>query len=80
MQFDDGKTQWLLTPVKAKAKKGGGTLKSWARRRLLVPAIVLAAYWIGTNSADGTAAPQHTPRPAYTQPANSPTLTIVEAP
>jgi hypothetical protein len=71
MQFDDGKTQWLLTPVKAVAKESGATLKAWARRWLLIPLIVVLAYWIGTHNADGTTTgPATTPRTAYTQPAD----------
>lgn len=65
MKFDDGKTQWLLTPVKAATASRWPVLK----RRGMVVLAVLAAYWIGTNSADGTASPATTPRPAYTQPA-----------
>lgn len=62
MKLDDGKTQWLLTPVKA------ATASRWPifKRRILIVLAVLLAYWIGTNSADGTANPATTPRPAYT--------------
>lgn len=70
MKFDDGKTQWLLTPVQAKAKESGATLKAWARRWLLIPLIVVLAYWVGTHNADGTTGPATTPRTAYTQPAD----------
>ncbi|NUK94007.1 hypothetical protein HRW16_19650 [Streptomyces lunaelactis] len=70
MKFDNA-TQWLLTPVQAKAKESGATLKAWARRWLLIPLIVVLAYWIGTHNADGTTTgPATTPRTTYTQPAD----------
>lgn len=67
----DNTTQWLLTPVQAKAKASVPPLKAWARRWLLIPLIVVLAYWIGTHNADGnTTGPATTPRTAYTQPAD----------
>jgi len=64
-------TQWTVTFAPAAPTPAptpaGARLRAKARRWGLTALAVLAAYWIGTANADGTAA--RPPAPAYTQPA-----------
>ncbi|MCL7370430.1 hypothetical protein [Streptomyces ardesiacus] len=63
-------TQWTVTLAPAgQTVPVGAKLRAKARRWGLTALAVLAAYWIGTARADGTAATP--PAPAYTQPATA---------
>ncbi|MGA5220903.1 hypothetical protein ACPCAE_33205 [Streptomyces cinereoruber] len=67
MSLPNEPTQWTVTLTPAAPAPAGLTLRARARRWGLTALALLAAYWIGTANADGTAA--RPPAPAYTQPA-----------
>ncbi|MFF7954167.1 MULTISPECIES: hypothetical protein [Streptomyces] len=69
MSLPNEPTQWTvtLTPATTATAPVGAALRARARRWGLTALALLAAYWIGTANADGTAA--RPPAPAYTQPA-----------
>ncbi|MEU8967030.1 hypothetical protein AB0C89_35775 [Streptomyces sp. NPDC048491] len=74
MPLPTGPTHWTVTLTPA-APPAGPSLRTRARRWALTAVALLAAYWIGTAQADGSAAPP--PAPAHTQPS---TVTITGEP
>ncbi|MEU3978302.1 hypothetical protein [Streptomyces bacillaris] len=73
MSLPTDPTQWTVTLAPAAPAPAGLPLRARARRWALTAVALLAAYWIGTANADGTAA--RPPAPAHTQPA-----TVTEEP
>ncbi|WP_433860265.1 hypothetical protein [Streptomyces kronopolitis] len=67
MPLPTGPTHWTVTLTPAAPAQAGPTLRARARRWGLTALALLAAYWIGTAQADGTAT--RPPAPAYTIPA-----------
>ncbi|MFD4050170.1 hypothetical protein ACFWSF_32250 [Streptomyces sp. NPDC058611] len=65
MPLPDQPTQWTVTLTPA-APAGPPSLWAKLRRWGMTALALLAAYWIGTANADGTAA--RPPAPAHTQP------------
>ncbi|MFD9007147.1 hypothetical protein ACFV0T_40540 [Streptomyces sp. NPDC059582] len=67
MSLPNEPTQWTVTLAPAAPASAAPFLRARARRWVLTAVALIAAYWIGTANADGTAA--RPPAPAYTQPA-----------